>query len=87
VKFEKLVSMTKLSYGLEIYEGDEKIDAQLYEPGKDGRHIVTMDLPKKIKSADLKKRVVCEFTFDSLKASLSKKKTVEFLKKKKLKRM
>ncbi len=32
-----------------------------------------MDLPKKIKSADLKKRAVCEFTFDSLKASLSKK--------------
>ena len=50
-----------------------KIDVQLYEPGKDGRHIVTMDLPKKIKSADLKKRAVCEFTFDSLKASLSKK--------------
>ena len=24
VKFEKLVSMTKLGYGLEIYEGDEK---------------------------------------------------------------
>jgi len=65
--------MTKLGYGLEIYEGDEKIDAQLYEPGKDGRHIVTMDLPKKIKSADLEKRAVCEFTFDSLKASLSKK--------------
>ena len=32
-----------------------------------------MDLPKKIKSADLEKRAVCEFTFDSLKASLSKK--------------
>ena len=74
MKFEKPVSMTKLGYGLEIYEGDEKIDAQLYEPGKDGRHIVTMDLPKKIKSADLEKRAVCEFTFNSLKASLNKKK-------------
>ena len=47
---------------------------------EDGRHIVTMDLPKKIKSADLEKGVVCEFTFNSLKAPLSKK-TVEFLKK------
>jgi len=35
VKFEKPVSITKLGYDLEIYEGDEKIDAQLYEPGKD----------------------------------------------------
>ena len=41
-----------------------------------------MDLPKKIKSADLEKGAVCEFTFDSLKASLNKK-TVEFLKKEK----
>ena len=49
---------------------------------EDGRHIVTMDLPKNIKSADLEKRIVCEFTFNSLKASLNKK-TVEFLKKEK----
>jgi len=49
---------------------------------EDGRHIVTMDLPKKIKSADLEKDVVCEFTFNSLKVSLNKK-TVEFLKKEK----
>ena len=78
--------MTKSGYVLEIYEWDEKIDAQLYEPVEDGRHIVTMDLPKKIKSANLEKDVVCEFTFNSLKVSLNKK-TVEFLKKKKLKWM
>jgi len=30
VKFEKPVSVTRLGYDLEIYEGDEKIDAQLY---------------------------------------------------------
>jgi len=60
----------------------EKIDAQLYEPVEDGRHIITLDLPKKIKSADLEKGAVYEFTFDSLKAPLSKK-TVEFLKKEK----
>lgn len=81
-KFEKPVSLTKSGYILEIFEGDEKIDAQLYEPVEDGRHIVTMDLPKKIKPADLEKGVVCEFTFDSLKAPLSKK-TVEYLKKEK----
>jgi len=46
VKFEKPVSVTKSGYGLEIY-GDEKIDAQLYEPAEDRRHIVTMDLLKK----------------------------------------
>ncbi len=49
---------------------------------EDGRHIVTMDLPKKIKSTDLEKGAVCEFTFDSLKAPLSKK-TVEYLSKEK----
>jgi len=51
VKFEKPVSVIKLGYGLEIYEGYEKI----HRPSEhvDGRHIVTMDLPKKIKSADV----------------------------------
>ncbi len=81
-KFEKPVSVTKSGYVLEIYEGDEKIDAQLYEPVEDGRHIVTMDLPKKIKSTELEKGAVYEFTFDSLKAPLSKK-TVEYLSKEK----
>ncbi len=82
VKFEKPVSVTKSGYILEIYEGDKKIDTQLYEPVEDGRRIVTMDLSKKIKSADLEKGAVYEFTFDSLKAPLSKK-TVEYLKKEK----
>ena len=39
-----------------------------------------MDLPKKIKPTELMKGVVYEITFNSLKASLSKK-IVEFLKK------
>ena len=47
MKFEKPVSITKLGYDLEIYEGGEKIDAQIYEPMENGRHIVAMDLPKK----------------------------------------
>jgi len=82
VKFEKPVSQTDTGYILEIYQSDGKIDAQLYEPVEDGRHIVTMDLPKKVKPADLERGVVYEFTFNSMKASLSKK-VVEYLKKEK----
>ncbi len=81
-KFEKPVSQTETGYILEIYESDGKIDAQLYEPVEDGRHIVTMDLPKKVKPADLERGVVYEFTFNSMKAPLSKK-VVEYLKKEK----
>ncbi len=81
-KFEKPVPMTRNGYVLEVYDGDGKIDAQLYEPIEDGRHIVTMDLPKKIKSAELEKGVVYEFKFDSIKAPLNKK-VVEYLQKEK----
>ena len=52
MKFEKPVSVIKLGYGLEIYEGYEKIHRSS-EPVENGRYIVTMDLPKKIKSADV----------------------------------
>ena len=81
-KFEKPISLKQTGYILEIYEDDKKIDAQLYEPVEDGRHIVTMDLPKNIKVGDLERGVVYEFTFDSMKAPLSKK-VVEFLQKEK----
>ncbi len=81
-KFEKPVSQTETGYILEIYESDGKIDAQLYEPVEDGRHIITMDLPKKVKPADLERGVVYEFMFNSMKAPLSKK-VVEYLKKEK----
>lgn len=81
-KFEKPTSQKRTGYILEIFDSDGKIDAQLYDPVEDGRHIVTMDIPKKIKLSDLQKGVVYEFTFDSMKAPLSKK-VVEFLKKEK----
>ncbi len=81
-KFEKPVSQTETGCILEIYGGDGKIDAQLYEPVEDGRLIVTMDLPKKVKPADLERGIVYEFTFNSMKAPLSKK-VVEYLKKEK----
>ena len=81
-KFEKPVPMTRNGYVLEVYDSDGKIDAQLYESVEDGRHIVTMDLPKKIKSTELEKGVVYEFKFDSTKAPLNKK-VVEYLQKEK----
>jgi len=81
-KFGKPIAETKTGYILEVYDKDGKADAQLYEPVEDGRHIVTIDLPKNIKPADLERGVVYEFTMESLKASLSKK-VVDFLKKEK----
>ena len=78
-KFGKPKNLTKTGYILEIYDADNKIDAQLYEPVDDGRHIVTLDLPNNIKLGDLQKGVVYEFVFNSLKAPLDKK-VVEYLK-------
>ena len=81
-KFAKPESVTRTGYILEVYDGDGKVDVQLYEEIADGRHIVTMDLPKNVKSADCERGVVYEFVFNLLKAPLSKK-AVEFLKKEK----
>lgn len=81
-KFEKPELLTRMGYILEIYDEDKKIDAQLYEAVEDGRHIVTLDLPKTIKTSDCEKGVVYEFSINMHKAPLSKK-TVEFLKKEK----
>ncbi|EGG41579.1 hypothetical protein Nlim_1590 [Candidatus Nitrosarchaeum limnium SFB1] len=67
-KFQKPEELKRTGYILEIYDLDNKIDAQLYDPVEDGRHIVTLDLPKKIKISDLEKGVVYEFTFDQHKA-------------------
>jgi hypothetical protein len=81
-KFEKPEPTTRTGYILEIYDGDKKIDVQLYEAVADGRHIITMDLPKSVKPADCQRGVVYDFAFNLLKAPLSKK-AVEFLKKEK----
>ena len=77
-KFGRAESQTRTGYILEIYEKDGKMDVQLYEEIEDGRRIITLDLPQKIKTNDLKRGCVYEFTFNSSKASLSKKVT-EFL--------
>ena len=79
-KFGKPESLTRTGYILEIYDKDNKIDAQLYEEVEDGRRIITLDLQKKLKAANLMKGVVYEFAFNSSKAPLSKK-LAEFLKK------
>ena len=81
-KFKKPEEMKKSGYILEFYNADNKVDVQLYDPIEDGRHIVTMDLPKKVKIDDLVKGEVYEFVFDQHKAPISKK-VSEFLDKEK----
>jgi hypothetical protein len=72
-KFEKPKKMKISGYVLEMYQEDNKIDTQLYDPLEDGRQIVTMDVSEKIKISELEKGIVYEFTFEQHKAPLSKK--------------
>ena len=81
-KFAKPEALTRMGYILEVYSEDKKIDAQLYEAVEDGRHIVTLDLPKNVKASECQTGVVYEFGINMHKAPLAKK-TVEFLKKEK----
>ena len=72
-KFKKPEELKKSGYILEFYYEDNKIDVQLYDAVEDGRHIVTMDVPKSVKIDNLLKGEVYEFVFDQHKAPLSKK--------------
>ena len=81
-KFKKSEKLKTSGYILEFYNEDNKIDVQLYDAVEDGRHIVTMDVPKTVKIDDLLKGQVYEFVFDQHKAPLSKK-VSEFLEKEK----
>ena len=81
-KFKKPEELKKQGYILEFYYEDNKVDVQLYDPVEDGRHIVTMDVPKTIKIDDLLKGEIYEFVFNQHKAPLSKK-VSEFLEKEK----
>ena len=81
-KFQKPKKMKISGYVLEMYQEDNKIDTQLYDPVEDGRQIVTMDVSEKIKISELEKGIVYEFTFEQHKAPLSKK-VSEFLEKEK----
>tara|TARA_Y100001949_G_scaffold130814_1_gene112145 strand:+ start:3421 stop:3810 length:390 start_codon:yes stop_codon:yes gene_type:complete len=78
-KFGKPKEIVTTGYILDVYDKDNKIDAQLYEPVEDGRRIITLDLPNNIKLGDMQKGVTYEFIFNSLKAPLDKK-VVEYLK-------
>lgn len=80
VEFKEVEDVKRTGYILEIYDKDQKIDAQLYEPVEDGRHIITIDLPKEIKPSELMKGIVYEFFFKSYKGPLSKE-LIKFLKK------
>ena len=80
--FEKPKKLKISGYVLEMYQEDNKIDTQLYEPVEDGRQIVTMDLPEKSKILQLEKGLVYEFIFEQCKAPLNKK-VSEFLEKEK----
>ena len=81
-KFNKPKELKNSGYILELYNEDNKIDVQVYNSVEDGRHIITLDLPKNIKIKELEKGVVCEFIFDQHKAPLSKK-VSEYLEKEK----
>lgn len=81
-KFGKPEEITRAGYILEIYDPDNKADVQIYDPVEDGRHIITLDIPKKFKISDLLKGVIYEFKFDQLKAPLSQK-VVDYLLKEK----
>ena len=72
-KFEKPKKMKISGYVLEMYQEDNKIDTQLYDPVEDGRQIVTKDVSEKIKISELEKGIVYEFAFEQHKAPLSKK--------------
>lgn len=81
VKFEEPAnSLVREGYILEIFDKDNKIDVQLYEPIEDGRHIITMDLSKDVSIKDLERGIVYEFKFAMMKAPL-KDKVVQFLQK------
>jgi len=79
-KFEKPKKLKISGYVLEMYQEDNKIDTQLYDPVEDGRQIITMDVSEKIKISELEKGIVYQFTFEQHKAPLSKK-VSEFLEK------
>lgn len=72
-KFGRPAPIKRAGYILETYRDDGKIDAQLYDPVEDGRHIITMDLAPDVRADGLQRGVAYEFSIDSFKAPLSPK--------------
>ena len=73
---------SRTGYILDIYEQDNKVDVQLYEPTEDGRHIVTVDLPGGLGVSGMQKGAVYAFKLSQAKAPLSDR-VVEYLQKEK----
>jgi hypothetical protein len=79
-QFGKPETIARTGYILDIYEGDFKIDIQVYEPMPDGRSIVEgLDVPKTMKISDFMKGFVYEFKIRVFTAPLSAK-VVDLLK-------
>ncbi|MDI1494732.1 MAG: hypothetical protein K8823_38 [Cenarchaeum symbiont of Oopsacas minuta] len=79
VKFTKPKIQKSTGYILEVYEKDLKVDVQLYDAVEDGRHIVTMELSKKIDINTLERSITYEFVFEEAKGKIDPK-VVEYLK-------
>ncbi|HVX02710.1 MAG TPA: hypothetical protein VHA09_06115 [Nitrososphaera sp.] len=72
--------LSRTGYILEIYEKDNRLDIQVYEPMPDNRVIIEgISLPKEVKIGDLMKGFVYEFKINVYTAPLSDK-VVELLK-------
>ena len=79
-QFGKPETIARTGYILDIYEGEFKVDIQVYEPVPDGRTIVEgLDVPKSMKISDFMKGFVYDFKVRVFTAPLSDK-AVDLLK-------
>jgi len=79
-QFGKPETIARTGYILDIYEGEFKVDIQVYEPVPDGRTIVEgLDVPKSMKISDFMKGFVYDFKVGVFTAPLSDK-VVDLLK-------
>ena len=81
-RFGRPKEESRTGYVLDIYEQDNRVDVQLYEPIEDGRHIVTVDLPEGLGVSGMQKGAVYAFKLSQAKAPLSDR-VVEYLQKEK----
>ena len=79
VKFSKPKKHTSPGTILELYAEDLKVDVQLDAAVEDGRHIVTMDISKKIDLNSIERSVIFEISFEESKGKIDSK-IVEYLK-------
>lgn len=76
VDFGEPETVSRTGYILDIYEGEYKVDIQVYEPLPDGRTIVEgLDVPTTMKTSEFMKGFVYEFKIKMYKGTLSSKLT------------